>query len=140
MLMDELSKDGIHHVHSLKGVYVMIHSLLNSAFPKEPRDVFYRFAESYHDGFPAWILVEDGLIKGMTFVIPNSKGGTLECMAIDPELWGHGAGRALVDAVVNDFGGFLTLTTRVPEFYEKAGFNRITSFKDGSTAMYKCCV
>jgi hypothetical protein len=76
--MDELSKNGIHQVKSLKGVYVTIHNLLDSAFPKEPRDVFYRFAESYKECFPAWILVEIGLIKGMIFVAPNSKGGTLE--------------------------------------------------------------
>lgn len=137
--MEVLTQDGIHNIFSLQGAYVMIHNLLNNAFPKEPRDVFYRFAESYKDGFPAWILVEDGCIKGMTYVVPNSKGGTIECMAVDPELWGHGAGRALVEAVINDFGGFLTLTTRVPAFYEKVGFSAITVLSDGSTAMYKCC-
>lgn len=137
--MNSLQKDGIHKVLSLRGFYVMIKNLLDSAYFKEPRDVFYRFAESYKEGYPAWLLVEDGVIKGMTFVIPNSKGGTLECMAVNPELWGHGAGRALVDAVVKEFGGFLTLTTRVPEFYEKVGFSRITLLKDGSVAMFMIC-
>ena len=61
--MDSLQLDGVHKVLSLRGFYVMIKKLLDSAYPKEPRDVFYRFAESYKEGYPAWILVEDGVIK-----------------------------------------------------------------------------
>lgn len=137
--MNLLEIDGIHKVMSLRGFYVLIKNLLDSAYPKEPRDVFYRFAESYKEGYPAWLLVEDGAIEGMTFVVPNSKGGTLECMAVNPKLWGHGAGSELVDAVVNEISGLLTLTTRIPEFYEKVGFSKIAVLKDGSVAMFMIC-
>lgn len=135
----DLSTDDIQEVYTLKNCYLSIHSLLNASFPKEPRDVFYRFSESYKEGYPSWILVDEGLIKGMCFVIPNSKGGTLECVAIHPELWGHGAGRAIVERVIADYGGLITLTTRIPEFYEKIGFKLFCDLKDGTKAMYIQC-
>lgn len=135
----DLSTDKIQKVYTLKNHHRSIHSLLNASFPKEPRDVFYRFTGSYKEGYPSWIQVDKGQIKGMCFIIPSSKGGSLECVAVHPDLQGNGAGKALLERVLADYAGLITLTTRIPLFYEKVGFRTFCELEDGSKAMFKVC-
>ena len=135
----DLSVDGIQKVYTLKNCFLSIHSLIDECWPKDPRDVFYKFCESYKDGYPSWILVDEGQIKGMCFIIPYGKGGSLEYVAIHPDLRGRGAGRSIVERAIADYGGLITLITRIPVFYEKIGFKTFCDHKDGSKAMYIVC-
>lgn len=75
----------------------------------------------------------------MCFIIPNSKGGSQECVAIHPDLQGHGAGRALVERVLTDYADLITLTSGMPLFYKKVGFKTFCDLEDRSKAMYKAC-
>jgi len=64
-----------------------------------------------------------GLIAGFAAVV----GGELDGLFVEPDLWGHGIGRALVDAATHEARKRgLTLTVianpRARPFYERCGF------------------
>ena len=66
----------------------------------------------------------DGGIAGFAAVV----GGELDGLFVDPELWGHGIGRALTHAAVHDarrrgFTLWVIVAPRPRGFYERCGFS-----------------
>ena len=66
----------------------------------------------------------DGEIAGFAAVV----GGELDGLFVEPELWGHGIGRALVDAATHEarrkgFSLSVTANPRARKFYESCGFS-----------------
>ena len=66
----------------------------------------------------------DGLIAGFAAVV----GGELDGLFVEPDLWGHGIGRALADAATHEArkrGLALTViaSPRARRFYESCGFS-----------------
>ena len=66
----------------------------------------------------------DGEIAGFAAVV----GGELDGLFIEPELWGLGIGKALVDAATHEarrkgFSLSVTANPRAGKFYERCGFS-----------------
>lgn len=66
----------------------------------------------------------DGRVAGFAAVV----GGELDGLFVEPELWGHGIGRALTDAAVHEARrrGFTLWVIANPSargFYERCGFS-----------------
>lgn len=126
----------IVHTVSLTGYYPELHRLLDHCYPKPPRDVFYRLVEQYRPGFPAWLAhsVEGNLI-GFVHLAPNSKGGTLETLAVDPDYRGLCIAQALVRSLLEATPGLISLTTRIPAFFQRQGFEAVRTLPDASVFM-----
>lgn len=92
--------------------------------------------EAYKPGDPLYTLECKGQIIGMVYCSRHSKGGHLENLAIDPECQGFGLGGVLVKALIEDNPGVITLTTRIPKYFEQFGFTGKQSLGDGSTFMF----
>ncbi len=121
------------------GYYPQLHRLLDLCYPHQPRDVFYRLVEQYRPGYPAWLaLNEETSLIGFVHLAPNSKGGTLETLAVDPGYRGLGVARALVQSLLKASPGLITLTTRIPDFFLHQGFEIIRSLPDASVLMIYC--
>lgn len=126
----------IEQTRSLNGCHVELHRLLDLCYPKPPQDVFYRVVEYYRDGYPAHLARwSDGRLVGFVYLAPNSKGGTLESLAVHPDYRGHGIGDALVRCLQDKTIGVISLTTRIPDFFEGLGFKPIMTLSDGSMYM-----
>ena len=121
---------------SLVGYYPQLHRLLDVCYPRPPRDVFYGLMEGYRPGFPAWLALsaDDNLI-GFVYLAPNSKGGTLENLAVDPGYRGQGVAQALVRSLLEATNGLISLTTRIPDFFQRQGFETIRPLPDASIFM-----
>ena len=121
---------------SLTGCYPQLHRILDHCYPKPPRDVFYRLVEQYRPGFPAWLAhnVEGNLI-GFVHLAPNSKGGTLETLAVDPGYRGQGVAQALIRSLIVATPGLISLTTRIPDFFQRQGFETVRTLPDASVFM-----
>ena len=126
----------LQRCETLTGYYPRLHQLLDRCYPKPPRDVFYRLAEQYRPGFPAWLAhnVEGNLI-GFVHLAPNSKGGTLETLAVDPDYRGLGIAQALVRSLLEATPGLISLTTRIPDFFRRQGFEAVRTLPDASVFM-----
>ena len=66
----------------------------------------------------------DGLIAGFAAVV----GGELDGLFVEPDLWGHGIGRALADAATNEarrrgLALKVIANPRARRFYESCGFS-----------------
>lgn len=120
---------------TLTGRWSVVQELVDKCFPKPPRDVFYRFIEQYREGFPVWFAIADRRVDGIVMLIPTSKGGTLETLAVHPRVQGNGLGAGLVWALLEDVNGVISLTTRIPGFFERFGFQRCGTLSDGSHFM-----
>lgn len=113
-----------------------LHILLNLCYPNPPRDVFYRLIEQYRPGFPAYFARSDGdQIVGFVHLAPNSKGGTLETLAVRQDYRQLGIARALVQRLLANTNGVVSLTTRIPDFFATLGFDWIRVLPDGSVFM-----
>ncbi|WP_017658927.1 GNAT family N-acetyltransferase [Baaleninema simplex] len=122
--------------NDLTGVLPALRDLLDTCYPKPPRDVFYRLIEQYRIGFPVYIAVEENeKIVGFTYLAPNSKGGTLESLAVHPDFRGLQIGSNLVRRLIGENRGVIQITTRIPEFFEKLEFKSITQLPDNSYFM-----
>lgn len=70
---------------------------------------------------------------------PHSKGGHLDNLAVSPDAQGSGIANQLVltllRAVRDDGPAMVTLTTRIPSFFSRYGFQSCGVLADGSTAM-----
>ena len=120
----------------LDGCFAELHALLDTCYPRPPRDVFYRFIERYRPGFPAWIARSaDQQIIGFVHLAPNSKGGTLETLAVHPAHRGQGLARTLVQCLLDKTQGVISLTTRIPDFFSALSFESICTLPDQSVLM-----
>lgn len=121
---------------SLTGYYPPLHRLLDVCYPRPPRDVFYRLVERYRPGFPAWLALgaADNLV-GFVYLVPNSKGGTLETLAVDPGYRSQGIAQALVRRLLEATPGLISLTTRIPDFFQRQGFEIVRILPDGTLYM-----
>lgn len=121
---------------TLTGYYPRLHQLLDRCYPKPPRDVFYRLVEQYRPGFPAWLAHSaNGNLVGFVHLTPNSKGGTLETLAVDPDYRGLGIAQALVRSLLDATPGLINLTTRIPDFFRCQGFEIVRTLPDDSVFM-----
>jgi N-acetylglutamate synthase-like GNAT family acetyltransferase len=91
----------------------------------------------YKSGDPFYTLEQEGRIVGMIYCSRYSKGGNLENLAIDPDYRGLGLSKCFLDAFLRDNPGVVTLTTRLPDFFVKQGFQSGGMLQDGSTFMYR---
>lgn len=114
-----------------------IRSLMDRCFPKPPRDVYERMLELYKTGDPLYTAEIRGKIWGVVYCSKNSKGGCLENLAVDPDFRGNALGVLLVKALLADNPGLISLTTRIPMYFEKLGFVKIFTLKDESEFMIR---
>lgn len=110
--------------------------LLDRCYPQPPRDVYDRMLWYYKPGDPFYTLEHDQHTVGMVYCSRHSKGGHLENLAVDPECRGQGLGRLLVEALIKDNPGIISLTTRIPEYFEQFGFTGKQTLEDGSNFMF----
>ena len=92
--------------------------------------------EGYKPGDPVYTVEGRDTTIGMVYCARHSKGGHLENLAVDPEYQGFGFGGQLVKTLLHDNPGLITLTTRVPHFFERFGFCTLKPLSDGAMAMY----
>jgi GNAT superfamily N-acetyltransferase len=128
----------IDYREKLDGCLIELHALLNTCYPRPPQDVFYRLVAYYRPGLPAWTArAESGDLVGFVHLAPNSKGGTLETLAVHPAHRGQGIARALVAQVLAATSGVVSLTTRIPAFFAAQGFQEVCVLPDDSVYMIK---
>ena len=113
--------------------------LLNLCYPLPPQDVYEKVSSSFKSIKPVWISYVDGDLVGMVMLSPHSKGGHLENLAVKPDFQNMGIGYQLVNQLLLDTssrgGSLISLTTRIPKFFERFGFYKCGSLADGSLAM-----
>ena len=81
--------------------WLQLQLLLDTCFPRPPRDVFERVMAASHDRQRLWVAQSgSGELLGMVMLSPHSKGGHLENLAVTPGARGHGVGQALVQRLV----------------------------------------
>jgi ribosomal protein S18 acetylase RimI-like enzyme len=117
-----------------------LQGLLDACFSRPPRDVFERVVAASHRRQRLWLAMGDGgQLIGMVMLCPHSKGGHLDNLAVAPQARGQGVGQALVQRLQADTcaGGpaMVSLTTRIPQFFEPLGFQSCGQLADGSIAM-----
>lgn len=111
--------------------------LLDRCYPKPPRDVFDRLLAFYQPGDPLYTVDHEGHTVGMVYCARHSKGGHLESLAIDPDYRGLGLADRLVENLVWDNPGAISLTTRIPGFFARHGFQEIQAVCDKSIFMVR---
>jgi predicted N-acetyltransferase YhbS len=127
--------------HALEAVpWQQLQPLLDACFPLPPRDVFERVVAASHRRQRLWLAIgASGEVFGMVMLCPHSKGGHLDNLAVAPQARGQGMGLALVERLIADTSlagpGMVSLTTRIPQFFEPLGFQHCGQLADGSTAM-----
>ena len=129
----------ITRVEKLDSFWPQLRVLLDDCYPKPPRDVCDLLVSLYREGFPAWLAEDAGILVGFVCLVPNSKGGTLETLAVHPVLEGTGMGSHLVGALLAETPGVVTLTTRIPQYFAKFGFSEVVHLADGSIFMIRKC-
>ena len=126
----------IYRRNDLTGILPALKELLDICYPNPPKDVFYRVMEQYRIGFPAYVAVdENSEVVAFTHLAPNSKGGTLENLAVHPDFRSLHIGSDLVLRLLHENQGVIQITTRIPEFFEKLSFQSITQLPDHSYFM-----
>jgi len=115
-----------------------IRNLLDYCYPLPPRDVYHRLEISYCDKQPVWLAFDHREeLVGFVYLIPTSKGGSLETLAVHPAHQGRGIAKMLIKSLLNRVNGVVTLTTRHPLLFNRFGFIAIEQLTDGSIFMYK---
>ena len=116
-----------------------LQSVLDTCYPRPPRDVFQRVVASSHQSQRAWLAMDGSSLVGIVMLSPHSKGGHLDNLAVNPDVRGQGIGRqlvqALLEAVAAEGPAMVTLTTRIPTFFASFGFLACGELDDGSNAM-----
>ena len=129
----------ITRVEEIGETWSSLRTLLNLCYPRPPQNVCDLLETLYRDGFPAWLAEEEGQLVGFVCLIPNSKGGTLETLAVSPFCQRRGVGKELVDALLKETPGIVSLTTRIPLYFDKFGFWEVDRLVDGSIFMLRKC-
>ncbi|MBE9237323.1 GNAT family N-acetyltransferase [Anabaena aphanizomenioides LEGE 00250] len=126
----------IYHRNNLHNILPDLKELLDICYPQPPQNVFYLLVEEYRRGFPVYIAIENsGKVIGFTYLAPNSKGGTLESLAVHPDFRNQNLGSELVNTLLKENKGVIQITTRIPRFFEKLGFQYIQVLPDQSHYM-----
>jgi len=116
-----------------------LQTLLDACYPRPPRDVFERVVAASHRRQRLWLARDGDGLLGLVMLSPHSKGGHLDNLAVAPSARGRGIGQqlvqALLQAVGQDGSAMVSLTTRIPNFFEPFGFQSCGLMADGSTAM-----
>lgn len=115
-------------------------NLLDACYPKPPRNVFERVVAASHRRQRLWLASDNDGLHGLVMLSPHSKGGHLDNLAVLPSARGRGIGQRLVKtllhAVTQEEGtAMVSLTTRIPNFFQPMGFEHCGLLADGSTAM-----
>ena len=92
--------------------------------------------DNFKPGDPFYTLEFEGKTVGLVYCSRHSKGGHLENLTVDPEYQRSGPGGLLVNVLISDNPGVVTLTTRIPEYFERFGFIGKQALDDGSIFMY----
>ena len=113
--------------------------LLDASYSRPPQDVFERVVASSHRRQRLWVAKDGDVLVGLVMLSPHSKGGHLDNLAVAPTARGRGVGQQLVQsllkAVCCDGPAMVSLTTRIPSFFTKFGFQRCGQLADDATAM-----
>lgn len=109
--------------------------LLDRCYPKPPRDVFERMLALYKPSDPLYTVEHEGRTVGMVYCARHSKGGHLENLAVDPDCRGLGLADRLVETLIRDNPEVITLTTRLPKYFERFGFTAAEHLEDESVFM-----
>ena len=112
-------------------------ALLDRCYPEPPRDVYDRLQQLYRPGDPVYTAEINGHLAGIVHCARHSKGGHLETLAVDPAYGGAGLADDLVNALLGDTDGVVSLTTRVPAFFERHQFRPMATLNDGSVYMIR---
>jgi ribosomal protein S18 acetylase RimI-like enzyme len=116
-----------------------LQQLLESCFPKPPSNVFPLLIAASHTSQRIWLAHDGGILAGIVMLSPYSKGGHLENLAVHPMMRKRGIGRLLVNTLLaqtaKDKPTMISLTTRIPRFFDELGFKACGQLGDGSTAM-----
>lgn len=127
----------IKTVFSLNGISYQLKDLMDICFPKNPRNVFFLTVENYRSGDQIhYIDNNEEKMIGIVFAVKNSKGFTLENLAIHPAYRNNKLSMILMDKFLKIHKGIITLTTRIPGYFEKYDFRIIDKLPDGSFFMY----
>lgn len=113
--------------------------LLDTCYPRPPRDVFQLVVSASHQSQRVWLALDGESLVGVVMLSPHSKGGHLENLAVLPSGRGRGVAHLLVTRLLQSLchtgPAMVTLTTRIPEFFSKFGFVHSGQLADGSIAM-----
>lgn len=113
--------------------------LLDTCYPRPPRDVFERVVAASHRRQRLWLASDGDGLLGLVMLSPHSKGGHLDNLAVVPSARGRGIGKQLVQTLLHTVGQhgptMVSLTTRIPSFFAPFGFQPIGQLADGTTAM-----
>jgi ribosomal protein S18 acetylase RimI-like enzyme len=117
-----------------------VQPLLDACFPRTPRNVFDRVVPASHRRQRLKLAMgNSGRLLGMLMLCPHSKAGHLDNLAVAPQARGQGVGKALVQHLLANTAAtgpaMVSLTTRIPQFFEPLGFQHCGQLADGSTAM-----
>jgi ribosomal protein S18 acetylase RimI-like enzyme len=127
--------------HALEAVpWQQLQPLLDACFPRPPRGVFKRVVAASHRRQRLWLAMgASGELLGMVMLCPHSKGGHLDNLGGVPQARGQGVGKALVQHLLADTSAkvpaMVSLTTRIPQFFQPLGSQPCGQLADGSTAM-----
>ena len=120
-----------------------IHSILDSCYPKPPRDVFFKLISLTHTSQRIWVAQVNNEVAGIVMLSPHSKGGHLENLSVLSDYRSQGIAQYLVRSLINDVSSdsskVITLTTRIPSFFEKFGFTSFATLNDDSVCMSLLC-
>jgi len=113
--------------------------LLDTCYPRPPRDTFERVVAASHRRQRLWLASDGDGLLGLVMLSPHSKGGHLDNLAVAPRARGRGIGKQLVQALLQAMGqdapAMVSLTTRIPSFFSPLGFQPCGQLADESTAM-----
>lgn len=116
-----------------------LQALLDSSYPRPPRDVFGRVVAFSHSRPRFWVCTNGDGLLGMVMLSPHSKGGHLDNLAVTPIARGRGIGQKLVQTLLQDVcqegPSMVSLTTRIPAFFSPFGFQPCGQLTDSSSAM-----
>ena len=119
--------------------WISIQSLLEECYPQPPNNVFPLVLSGLLRRQRIWFAQSENKILGMVMLSPHSKGGHLENLAVMPAFRGNGIASALVLKLISnvnpDKSVMISITTRIPLFFEKLGFDHCGILNDGSHAM-----
>lgn len=113
--------------------------LIDDCYPNPPRDVFEKIIKGTFRQRRVWCAWSDGKLVGLIMLSPHSKGGHIENLCVIDKKRNQGVGKALVDTLIKDTLScgpmMLSLTTRIPRYFEYYGFVKCGELSDGSVCM-----